>query len=186
MPKRKARPELDTQVIEVNMTADERAALKMHQAGAGPAQIARELFQNRITRQAAYDTVKRAERKQWRIQSRERYAANPGDCPVEECPLTSRVRHGLIAAGYNTLGKLAGMTRMELRAIDGVGRHAAFQIFGLLKSRNVPEAKSFCPKCGKARTHGIGDTPKKCSSCGYETSVTITARPAEVEQRASA
>jgi DNA-directed RNA polymerase alpha subunit len=136
---------LDKQRMELQLTDKEQQALTMLQAKVRMQEIRKVVFDNKISRQACYDTVRRAERKLWRLQARERHAENPADCPIDELPLTSRVRFSLKHAGYETLGQLAAIPKSDLEEIKWLGRHAIFEILKLLKDWGVRKPGAYCP-----------------------------------------
>ena len=161
--------------LEIVMTASEKRALGMQAAGASYEDIAADLgvFKPRVTRQRAYEMVKHAEQKLWRLSARTRYAGQLGNCPVEESPLPGRLRNALTLAGYRTIGELAGKSDVDLAKIAGVGRrHGSFLIYALLQSWGVRKPGRFCPKCGSALSRGRKDERDiKCERCGASATI---------------
>jgi len=181
-------PGMDKQQKEIqSLTPLEREALRLRSEKNSKGrpltydEIAQKLFQGKKTRQTVYDMILRAQRKVWRLKARERYAANPGDCPVEEVPLPARIRHSLKEAGFVKLGQLGGKSRVEISKIEGIGRHGSFQVFSLLQSWGVKKPQSYCINCGTPLNKRLSaDTTVTCSSCGMTTQVRIAEEPEPV------
>lgn len=185
-------PGFDKQAKEVKaLTPLEREVLRLRSeknAKGKPhtyEEIAKIVFKGKKTRQTVYDMILRAERKTWRFHAKERYADNPGDCPVEEVPLPARIRHGLKEAGFSKLGQLAGKSRVEISKIEGIGRHGSFQVFSLLQSWGVRKPQSYCVNCGTPLNKKLSDEVKvTCSSCGATTELKVSKEAEPVQATA--
>jgi DNA-directed RNA polymerase alpha subunit len=135
-------PISDAQLLEIELTDKEKLALAMRADGKTYEQIASDLFDDELTRQGAYELVKQAERKQWRLNAKKRYDGKLASCPVEELPIPGRTRNALEDAGYLRVGQLAGMSRETLSTIPGVGRrHGSFLLYALLQSWGLTNGK---------------------------------------------
>jgi NADH pyrophosphatase NudC (nudix superfamily) len=178
----------DTQLIEVTLTPLEREALelrnKLDEKGRKTSylKIAKIMQANhgrKKSRQAVYDMLRRAERKNWRLKATQRYADNPGDCPISETPLTARVRVALKAAGYQRVEQLIGLSREDLEKMKGMGRHGSFQAYGFIQSLGIKKkAMSYCPSCGAASERKLeSKKPLECKNCGYTTGVKVLDEP---------
>ncbi len=79
------------------------------------------------------------------------------------------------AAGYRTIGQLAGMDRYQLAKIEGIGRrHGAFLLYGLLTSWElVKKPDGFCPSCGAALKK-VEAGKINCPHCGVSGTMRLT------------
>lgn len=160
------------------LSSTEQKAIKMYNGGSTYDEIRAKLYPN-LSRQAVYDTIRRAERKLWRFGAQIRWAKNLGDCPVDEMPLPARIRNALRTAGYERAGQVSGMEVSELAKIGGLRRVSALVLYNLLREWKVPKAQSFCPGCGAAmrkRLNGKKVTVK-CPNCGSEFDLQNVTRP---------
>lgn len=170
---------LERQVLDLRSTNNSKG--KPHTYD----EIAKIVFKGKKTRQTVYDMILRAERKIWRLQAKERYAENPGDCPVDEVPLPARIRHSLKEAGFGKLGQIAGKSRVEISKIEGIGRHGSFQVYGLLQAWGVRKPHSYCVNCGTPLSRKLADeVTVKCGSCGTVVELHVTREPELAEARA--
>lgn len=176
-------PEIgDTQMVEVTLTPLESQVIELKKQGLKYHEIAKAMPSVRgrkKSRQAVYDMLRRAQRKLWRLDAPNRYTINPGDCPIAETPLTARIRSALKEAGYERIGQLAGMSREDLEAITGMGRHGSFQTYGYIQSLGIKtKPHSFCPSCGTALERKLGGKrPLSCDNCGSKTTVKVIEEP---------
>lgn len=171
-------------MVELVMTSDERRALEAFKKNMDVRQIRSEVFNNKFTRQAVWETLRRAQRKEFRFESKARWVSRPEDCPIDELPFPTHVRKPLERAGFRLLGDLAGTSEDELAKIPRIGKAAAHVIYQLVNDWNVKKAKSFCPNCGKAYAHPLeddGKTVRKCRECRFKTEIKVLDSPPERE-----
>jgi DNA-directed RNA polymerase subunit RPC12/RpoP len=172
----------DAELMEIELTPQEKRALEMRLEKRPDGEpysyedISKAVFRKKVSRQRAYEMVKYAEQKQWRLNAKQRHAGNLENCPIDELPLPGRVRNALKDAGYRNVGELAGKFRNDLAKIEGLGRrHGSFLVYGLLQLWGVRKPGRFCPNCGAAL--GVKATEEKqevkCAKCGARATIKV-------------
>lgn len=183
MKSAKNQPLVSAEIVELALSEDEQKTLDAYNKGTPVPEIRSAIFKNKVSRQATYATLRRAERKKFRLDAKERYSGKPEVCPVDELPLPARVRKALEREGYKRLGNLAGMSMDELAEIPRFGHTFAFTIYSLMQEWGVRKAQSFCPNCGKQFSNRLDEddkTVRACRDCGFKTEIKVVSAPEPV------
>jgi predicted RNA-binding Zn-ribbon protein involved in translation (DUF1610 family) len=173
----------DTQVLQINdLRKDEKEVLALHRGGMRVTEIIKTLFKGKRTRQAVYDTLNRAKAKEFQLSAKERHAAAPERCPINELPWLPRLRNAFTKAGYHTVGDLAGLTFDDMTKIERVGVAGARIASELVTEWGVKHPGSFCPQCGKPQEASLksgksGSVKNVCDNCGFKTEIKVLRVP---------
>lgn len=172
---------VDTHLTELHLSREERKVLEMRFYKKSFAEIAEQLFKGKRTRQAVQQIAQRAKQRQWRLDAKKRYAEKPGDCPVNEAPLPSRVRRALVRKGITRLGQLVNFTTGEMEKLEGLGKQGAWYIPRLLTAWGITKNATFCPECGAQVGARRRDNKFEvaCKQCGAECKVSFSKRADE-------
>lgn len=156
---------------EFQLSAQERQVLELRKKKSF-SYIARHVFGGKRSPQAIQQLVLRLERKQWLAGARERYAADLGNCPIEESPLPPRVQRALVAVGINKVRQL-----VDAKAeIPDVGKQGLFYCKRLITEWGIGKPATYCVNCGAptGEKHREQKFNTRCRQCGASFTVVMS------------